>query len=148
MNIKISSIHLRERFFALRKKPDETYMLLASKLHNALMYHLCGRNTTNFDKQVSLHCAHRMKELIPKSYLDFILAQDLARSIDTYMASHDVDGSPFKPGGSAFKRDRGRCRKTPRIIRCPYRATENNTTQPGVLHRPRPWQYCFRINKQ
>jgi hypothetical protein len=35
---KISPIQLRERFFSLRKKPDETYTLLASKLHNALMY--------------------------------------------------------------------------------------------------------------
>ena len=52
---KISPIQLRERFFSLRKKQDETYTLLSSKLRNALMYYLRSRNITNeFDKVVSL----------------------------------------------------------------------------------------------
>lgn len=112
---KISPIQLRERIFSLRKKSDETYTLLASKLHNALMYYLRSRNITNeFDKVVSLFCADRLKELIPKGCFDFALAQEkdewlkhdeLTHSIDIYMASHDADGNPFRPGGSAFKRD-------------------------------------------
>jgi hypothetical protein len=90
---KISPIQLRERFFSLRKKPDETYTLLASKLHNALMYYVRSRNISDdFDKLVSLFCADRLKELVPKGCLDFILAQEkdgwmkhdeLAHSIDT-----------------------------------------------------------------
>jgi hypothetical protein len=112
---KISPIQLRERFFSLRKKPDETYTLLASKLHNALMYYVRSRNISDdFDKLVSLFCADRLKELVPKGCLDFILAQEkdgwmkhdeLAHSIDTYMASHDIDGNPFRPGGNTVKRD-------------------------------------------
>ena len=37
---KISSLQLRDRFNTLRKANDETCALLASKLHNALMYYL------------------------------------------------------------------------------------------------------------
>jgi len=82
----------------LHKAADETYTMLASKLHNALVYYLKSRNIvkddtkgrssydqsrrvtneepTDFDKLVSLICADRLKELIPKSCLDYILAQE------------------------------------------------------------------------
>ncbi len=81
----------------------------------SLPYYLRSRSITDeFDKLVSLLCADRLKELIPKSCLEFILAQEkdgwlkhdeLAHSIDIYMSSHDVDGNPCRTGGSAFKRD-------------------------------------------
>jgi hypothetical protein len=96
------------------KNPDETYTLLSSKLRNTLMYYSRRNITDEFDKLVSLLCADRLKELIPKSCLEFILAQEkdgwlkhdeLAHSIDIYMSSHDVDGNPCRTGGSAFKRD-------------------------------------------
>ena len=103
---KISSVQLRDRFYSLRKSNDETYTMLASKLHNALTYYLKSRDITDsFDKLVSLICADRMKELIPKRCLDYILAQEkdswlehdeLANSIDVYMASHDASGSIVK----------------------------------------------------
>ena len=112
---KISPIQLRERFFTLRKSNDETFTLLASKLRNALIYYLRSRNIDNdFDKFVSLLCADRLKELIPKGCLNFILAQEkddwlrhdeLAHSIDIYMASHDRDGVPLIPGDSSFKHE-------------------------------------------
>jgi hypothetical protein len=74
---KISSIQLRERFFSLKRNSDETYTLLASKLRNALIYYLRSRNIfDSFEDLVSLLCADRLKELIPKGCLDFILAQE------------------------------------------------------------------------
>ncbi len=63
---------------------------------------------------MSLLCADRLKELIPKGCLNFILAQEkddwlrhdeLAHSIDIYMASHDRDGVPLIPGDSSFKHE-------------------------------------------
>ena len=105
----------RERFYSLKKANDETYTLLASKLRNALIYYLRSRKITDsFEKLVSLLCADRMKELIPKGCLDFILAQEnddwleldkLAHSIDVYMSSHETDGTPIRPSSYAFRHD-------------------------------------------
>ena len=113
---KISPMQLRERFLSLKKSNDETYTLLASKLHNALMYYLRSRKITDsFDQLVSLLCADRLKELISKGFLDFILAQEkddwlrhdqMANSIDIYMSSHEADGQPIRPSGYATKRER------------------------------------------
>ena len=95
---RISPVQLRDRFYSLHKAADETYTMLASKLQNALVYYLKSRNIvkddtkgrssydqsrrvtreepTDFDKLVSLICADRLKELISKSCLDYILAQE------------------------------------------------------------------------
>ena len=74
------------------------------------MYYLRSRNITNeFDKLISLLCADRLKELISRDCLDFILAQEkddwlqhdkLAQSIDVYMATHDSQGKPMQSSGS------------------------------------------------
>src|SRR5688572_12903220 len=105
---KISSIQLKERFYTMRKLTDETYTILASRLHNTMTYYLRSRQVKkDFDKLVSLLCADRLKEMIPKGCLDFILAQEkdswlshseLANSIDTYMASHNNNGEPLRAG--------------------------------------------------
>ena len=66
---------------------------------------IAARFTTYFDKLVSLICADRLKELIPKSCLDYILAQekdswlkhdDLATSVGIYMASNEPSGLVIK----------------------------------------------------
>ena len=86
---------------------------MSSKLRNALMYYLRSRNITNeFDKLISLLCADRLKELISRDCLDFILAQEkddwlqhdkLAQSIDVYMSTHDSQGKPMRfSGGRQF----------------------------------------------
>jgi len=68
---RVTPVQLRERFYSLSKKPDETYVNLASKLHNAWMYYVRSRNIDNsFDELVSLICADRLKDLIPRSCLD------------------------------------------------------------------------------
>src|SRR6218665_1378817 len=99
---RISPIQLRERFVSTRKAPDETYAALASRLRNTLMYYLRSRNIRDsFEDLVSLLCADRIKELLPKECLNFILTQEkdewlkdeeLATTIDTYMASHQLSG--------------------------------------------------------
>ena len=74
---KISPIQLRERFYSLNKSKEETYTLLDSKLRHALMYYLRSRKITNeFYELISLLCADRLIELIPKGCLDFIPAQE------------------------------------------------------------------------
>ena len=64
---RISSIQLKERFYTMRKLTDETYTILASRLHNTMTYYLRSRQVKkDFDKLVSLLCADRLKEMIPK----------------------------------------------------------------------------------
>ena len=103
---KLDKKQLRDKFYSLRKAADETYTMLASKLHKALMYYLKSREITDdFDALVSLICADQLKELIPKSCLDYVLAQekdswlkhdDLASFVDIYMAAHDTSGTLVK----------------------------------------------------
>ena len=100
----VSSIKLRDRFFSLTKQAEETYVSLASKLKNTWYYYIRSRGGVDeLDKLVSLICADRLKELIPKSCLDFILAQEketwltdreVAEAADTYMSCHYPDGNP------------------------------------------------------
>jgi transposase InsO family protein/ribosomal protein L21E len=95
---KISPSNLRERFWTMHKASDETFTIFSSKLRIALLYYLKSRQITNeFDKLVSLLCADRLKESLPKPCLDFVLAQEkgewlgykeLAEAADIYVASH------------------------------------------------------------
>ena len=95
---KISPSNLRERFWTMHNASDETFTIFSSKLRIALLYYLKSRQITNeFDKLVSLLCADRLKESLPKPYLDFVLAQEkgewlgykeLAEAADIYVASH------------------------------------------------------------
>lgn len=114
---RITPTQLRERFFSLNKKADETYVNLSSKLHNAWMYYVRSRNVDDFYQMVSLICADRLKDLIPRSCLDWILSQEdtkkgtwldhqeLATAADTYMASHFPDGKPkFSSTAPQFRR--------------------------------------------
>lgn len=114
---RVTPTQLRERFFSLNKKVDETYVNLASNLHNAWMYYTRSRNIDrDFEQLVSLICADRLKDLIPRSCLDWILSQEdvkkgswldhqaLATAADTYMASHYPDGKPkFSSTAPQFK---------------------------------------------
>ena len=108
---KISPLQLRDRFYSLRKADDETYTLLASKLYNALIYYLKSRQVVNYEQLVSLLCADRLKEILPKSCLDFVLTQEkgtwlkhdeLANTVDVYMASHDTTGFPLRAATEPF----------------------------------------------
>ena len=103
---RVSPIQLRERFFTTRKANDETYIALASRLKNTLAYYVQSRNIArDYDSLMNLFCSDRLKELLPRSALDFILTQeqedwmkvdDLARAVDTYMASRHLGGEPSK----------------------------------------------------
>ena len=123
---RINPVQLRDRFYSLHNTADETYTMLAFKLHNALVYYPKSRNVgkdkpkgpsgqdrsciikvtknefTDFHKLVTLFCADRLKELIPKNCLNYILVpkkngwlthDDLAISVNIYMASHEPTGS-------------------------------------------------------
>ena len=104
---RVSPVKLREQFFTTKKSPNETYQLLLSKLKNIWMYYLKSRNVgEDFNKLVSLLMADRMKELLPKECLNFILSQEqedwldcdkLARAADTYTATHiKEDVKPYR----------------------------------------------------
>ena len=96
---RISPIKLREQIYSLKRQSNETYQLFVSKLRNALMYYLKSRNIKNdFDKLVHLLIADRVKELMPRGCLNFILSQEqdgwldcdqLAKSADNFTASHE-----------------------------------------------------------
>lgn len=113
---RISPVQLRERFYTTRKSPEETYTVLASKLRNALLYYLgSGQVTDQFDELVSLLCADRLKELIPRGSINFILAQEkggwlkddeLASTVDTFMASHNLNGDPVRYGSTPLQHDK------------------------------------------
>jgi hypothetical protein len=69
---RITPLQLRERFYTLRKVPDESYSTLQSKLANALTFYLRSRKIDgSFEGLFDLICSDRLKELIPKSCLDF-----------------------------------------------------------------------------
>ena len=101
---RITPLQLRERFYLLRKLPDESYSMLQSKLANALTFYLRSRKADDsYQRLFNLICSDRLKELIPRPCLDFVLAQEkndwlepaeLSAAIDTYLASHFVDGKP------------------------------------------------------
>ena len=102
---RVSPLKLRERFFALNKQGEETYTLLASKLKNTWLYYMRSRGgVDSVDKLVSLLCADRLKELLPRNCLDFVLAQEkdawlndheVANAANTYMSCHYSDGNPW-----------------------------------------------------
>ena len=74
---RISPIKLHEQFFSIRKQTGETYQLLASKLRTSLMYYLKSRNIKDdFNKLIDLLADDRMKELLPRGCLNFILSQE------------------------------------------------------------------------
>ena len=88
---------LRERFYAVKRRPGETYSQVASELHTALSYYIKSRNIDeDFHQLVSLMCADRLKQLMSPSCADFILTQEkddwlnhleLSRVADSYMAT-------------------------------------------------------------
>jgi hypothetical protein len=104
---RITPLQLRERFYTLQKASDESYCTLQSKLANALTFYLRSRKIDgSYERLFELICSDRLKELIPKSCLDFVLMQEncdwsrpaeLSAVIDTYLASHDSDGRPKGP---------------------------------------------------
>jgi len=107
---RISAIQLRERFLSTRKTADETYVGLASRLHTTLHYYVESRNVgEDYDTLIDLLCADRLKELLPREALNFVLTQEqeswmktdqLANSVDTFMATRYSGGEHNKNIGS------------------------------------------------
>ena len=90
---RIYTVLLRERFLPLKKKFYETYSRLASEI--ALTYDIKSRGIVNNFQLVSLLVVYRLKELMPPSCIEFVLAQErtgwldheeLSRVADNYMA--------------------------------------------------------------
>src|ERR1043165_9235481 len=108
---KVSAVSLRERFMNAKKAADESYTTLASRLHNLLSYYLQDRQALTFDDVTSLLIADKMKEMLPRGCLNFILSQeqqtwlghkDLAAAADTSTATHpwENDYANHSPGTS------------------------------------------------
>lgn len=132
---RVSPIQLHESFFTIRKANDETYIALASQMKNTLAYYVQNRNIDrDYDTMFNLlHvCSDRLKELLPRLALDFILTQEqevwmkidgLARVVDTYMASRSWEGNPAK----------GLAQTRPRV----FHTNGAGTTQKTTRHTPR-----------
>ena len=140
---KVSAVSLRERFMNAKKAADESYTTLASRLHNLLSYYLQDRQALTFDDVSSLLIADKMKEMLPRGCLNFILSQeqqtwlghkDLAAAADTYTATHpwENDYAKHNPGTSKTE---ARFAKAPVLPQTTAKQTDKWTDRPGGGHR-------------
>ena len=102
---RLTSEQYRERFLNAKRKPDETFTMLCSRMHSLFSYYLTSRNIgKDFDKLVSLMVADRLKEEMPTACLKHVLGIEtsgdclscdkLAEVADVYMHSHLASGMP------------------------------------------------------
>ncbi|ESO03044.1 hypothetical protein HELRODRAFT_173912 [Helobdella robusta] len=77
---------LSNEFFALRRQKSESYTSFGAKLYGTLNHYFQSRNITGLEDAMKLICEDRMKELLSRHTLEFILSQEQAAS----WMSHDV----------------------------------------------------------
>ncbi|ESO02868.1 hypothetical protein HELRODRAFT_174304 [Helobdella robusta] len=97
---KLNPTKLREEFFALRKQKNESYTKFGVKLYGTLNHYFQSRNIMGLEDAMKLICADRMKELISRHTLEFIVSQEqaaswishdvLAQTIDKYKAAMNI----------------------------------------------------------
>src|SRR5688572_22935573 len=136
---KVSAVSLRERFMNAKKAPDESYTTLASRLHNLLSYYLQDRQALTFDDVTSLLIADKMKEMLPRGCLNFILSQehqtwlghkDLATAADTYTATHPWENDYVRHGPGTGKTE-SRYAKAPAPPQTTAKQTDKWTGRQG-----------------
>ncbi|ESN90314.1 hypothetical protein HELRODRAFT_165967 [Helobdella robusta] len=77
---RLNSTKLRDEFFALRRQKSESYTSFGAKLYGTLNHYFQSRNITGLEDAMKLICADRMKELLSRHTLEFILSQEQAAS--------------------------------------------------------------------
>ncbi|ESN95856.1 hypothetical protein HELRODRAFT_179049 [Helobdella robusta] len=74
---RINPVRLRDEFFAMRRQKEESFVMFAHRLHNTLQFYLQNREVDSFQSVVNLICANRLKELLQKNVLEFVLTQEM-----------------------------------------------------------------------
>ncbi|ESO10464.1 hypothetical protein HELRODRAFT_183621 [Helobdella robusta] len=77
---RLNPTKLRDEFFALRRQKSESYTSFGAKLYGTLNHYFQSRNITGLEDAMKLICADRMKELLSRHTLEFILSQEQAAS--------------------------------------------------------------------
>ncbi|ESN99425.1 hypothetical protein HELRODRAFT_162973 [Helobdella robusta] len=77
---RLNPTKLRDEFFALRRQKSESYTSFGAKLYGTLNHYFQSRNITGLEDAMKLICADRMKELLSRHTLEFILSQKQAAS--------------------------------------------------------------------
>jgi hypothetical protein len=111
--LKLTPVQFKDRFDRAQRNNDETYTMFCSRLKNLLTYYCQSRSVGNsFDKLFSLCVADKIKSTLSEACLDHILTvegnkwlqcDDLADTIDTYLANHTYEGRPKTSGQASSK---------------------------------------------
>ncbi|ESN94690.1 hypothetical protein HELRODRAFT_164573 [Helobdella robusta] len=80
MRVQVEPDKMRDEFFALRRQKSESYTSFGAKLYGTLNHYFQSRNITGLEDAMKLICADRMKELLSRHTLEFILSQEQAAS--------------------------------------------------------------------
>jgi hypothetical protein len=106
-------VQFKDRFDRAQRNSDETYTMFCSRLKNLLTYYCQSRSVgDSFDKLFSLCVADKIKSTLSEACLDHILTvegnewlqcDDLADTIDTYLANHTYEGRPKTSGQASSK---------------------------------------------
>jgi hypothetical protein len=111
--LKLTPVQIKDRFDRAQRNSDETYTMFCSHLKNLLTYYCQSRSVgDSFDKLFSLCVADKIKSTLSEACLDHILTvegnkwlqcDDLADTIDTYLANHTCEGRPKTSGQASSK---------------------------------------------
>jgi flagellar biosynthesis GTPase FlhF len=111
--LKLTPVQFKDRFDRAQRNSDETYTMFCSRLKNLLTYYCQSRSVgDSFDKLFSLCMAVKIKYTLSEACLDHILTvegnewlqcEDLADTIDTYLANHTYEGRPKTSGQANSK---------------------------------------------
>jgi hypothetical protein len=99
---KLTPVQFKNRFDHATRNSDETYVMFCARLKNYLTYYCHSRAIDgSFDNFFSLCVADKLKSTLSEACLDHVLTaegntwqkcDDLADTIDTYLANHTHDG--------------------------------------------------------
>ncbi|ESN94398.1 hypothetical protein HELRODRAFT_164230 [Helobdella robusta] len=93
---------LRDAFFSTYKAKEETYPAFVAQLYRHLKFYFQSRKIETLEQAMSLWVVDRLKEVIPKNLVEYILAQEgdewlphdkVANLLETYEANMNMRGS-------------------------------------------------------
>ncbi|ESO00190.1 hypothetical protein HELRODRAFT_176024 [Helobdella robusta] len=116
----------------MRRQKEESFVMFAHRLHNTLQFYFQSREVDSFQGVVNLICADRLKELLPKNVLEFVLTQEmddwmgyevLAKTVDRHEMNMNMKMSSQpttskRPPPVFYKNVSNDARKEDRCYRC------------------------------
>jgi hypothetical protein len=111
--LKLTPVQFKDRFDRAQRNGDKTDTMFCSRLKNLLTYYCQSRSVgDSFDKLFSLCVADKIKSTLSEACLNHIMTvednkwlqcDDLADTIDTYLANHTYEGRPKTFGQASWK---------------------------------------------